>query len=345
MAKKTAKKTKKLSSWRRIFDHFSFRSLAARRRAFLGRRPHRSFKKTNKHDLPSRPHMPGYIALTTEVLRTMRRFWPTMLFFTFFYACISSIIIGFIQQQNYHKILETFEKVGSEMLRGQYDRSVEVFSAAGVIVTGGLNGPLSEAQQLSMLFLGLIVWLCVVWYLRHRLAGKNVRIRDALYNACAPLVSTLMLGFVLLVQLLPALIGIFLYVTAALGGVLESGVESMVFGIAVLLMVVLSLYWVTATEFALIIVTLPGMYPGAALREAGDIAIGRRLPLALRLLWLLACVLVVWFVILMPLVWLNSLSWLQAVPLVPIVSQGLAGATAVFTATYIYLLYRRLIDV
>lgn len=348
MAKKTTKKkSQKSSGWHRIFDHFSrsFHAVQAKQRAYVKRRVHRSFKKTDKHDMPVRPRLPGFWGLTIEVLGLAGRFKLASLFFVLFYAGSSSVIVGFIQQDNYQKIVDVLNQVGAQVLHGQYDRSVELVSAAGVIMTGGLNGPLTEAQQLAMLLLGLIVWLCVVWYLRHRLAGKAVRIRDALYNGCAPLVSSVMVGLVMLLQLLPVLIGGFLYVTAALGGALDTGVVSMTFGLAVALLGVLSLYWVSASQFALVIVTLPGMYPAAAFRQAGDIAAGKRLALVVRLLWLFGVVVVGWLMILVPVIWLMSQSWMPNIPLVPVVAQLLSGATAVFVAAYIYVLYRKLIDV
>jgi hypothetical protein len=193
-----------------------------------------------------------------------------------------------------------------------------------------------------------MTWLTTVWLLRNILAGNKVKLRDGLYNASAPILSTFLVTLVLILQLLPMALAFIGYAAANASGLLTGGVEAMLFWIAAGLLVVLSLYWVTSTLIALVIVTLPGIYPMKALRTAGDIAVGRRMRLLLRLLWLMATIGISWVVVMVPLIlltaWINSL-WpaFSNVPLLPIILAFMSSLTIVWSSSYVYLLYRKVV--
>jgi hypothetical protein len=100
---------------------------------------------------------------------------------------------------------------------------------------------------------------------------------------------------------------------------------------------------------ALVIVTLPGMYPMQALRTAGDLVIGRRMRILLRLLWMLGVVVIAWICIAIPVIlfdgWLKS-AWTggASLPLVPIMLLLLSSLSVVWMASYVYLLYRKVVE-
>jgi hypothetical protein len=123
----------------------------------------------------------------------------------------------------------------------------------------------------------------------------------------------------------------------------------MVVMIAALLLMILSIYWVTSTIFALVIVTLPGMYPWQAIRASGDIVIGRRIRILLRIIWLLFIDLLAWVIVVIPVVILDRLlksaiSWLDWLPLVPIAILVVSSFIVVWSSSYIYLLYRKAVE-
>lgn len=307
------------------------------------RRPHKSFQLTRRRDLPKRPSLPGYISFTNTVFRTMRTYWKHFLILLSLYVGFVALFIGFVQQEQYRAIIDSVKQVGPDIVGGQLDAVTQTVGLFGVAITGGLNTALGETQQLVISIAYLVVWLVVVWLLRQLLAGNAARVRDALYNGCAPFISTLLIALLMIAQAIPAAIGILVFSIAA-GGTVVDGVVAMMFGLVALLLVLLSLYWLTSSVFALLIVTLPGTYPMAAIRAAGDIALGRRLPLMIRLVWLGFILLLIWAVVLIPVLlldgWLN-ISWL---PLVPITIQILSGFSVLFLTTYIYLLYRGMIN-
>lgn len=333
-SKKTKQPPKKPKLTERV------RSRAASLRA---RRPHHSFRLTKRRDIPKRAPLPGFWKFTGSVFAILFKYKRLFFGLLVIYVVVAAATIGISQQDQYRSLTDAVQSIGPDIAGGQLDAIAQTAGLFGVTISGGLNASLSETQQLYLALVYFITWMVVVWMLRQLMAGNKVKIRDALYNACAPFVSTLLVLTVMAAQALPAVIGImaFSIVTQNAG---MNGAESMVFGVGALLLVVLSLYWLCSSIFALLVVTLPGTYPLAAIKTAGDLAIGRRVSLIFRLLWLLLVLGVIWAVIFIPVllidVWMN-VSWS---PLVALTIQLLSGFSLLFAATYIYTLYRRMID-
>ena len=123
----------------------------------------------------------------------------------------------------------------------------------------------------------------------------------------------------------------------------------MLFWFFALLLAVLSAYWVTSTFFALIIVTLPGMYPYQALKTASALIIGRRLRVLLRLVWMFVVTIFVWLIIMIPLIlldaWIKSIwSAVSGFPTIPLALLIMGAVTVIWISSYIYLLYRKVVD-
>ena len=190
----------------------------------------------------------------------------------------------------------------------------------------------------------VLMWLVTIWLLRQLIADNAVRIRDALYNACAPLISTLCVCALMLIQSLPGALGVYLFSVAVSSGALGDGLPAMLFGVAAGLLILLSLYLLASSFFALIIVTLPGTYPMTAIRGAGDIALGRRFSLLLRLLWLVLVIALIWALSVLPVLLLDMWLGLSWTPLVAITVQAVTGLSLIYGFSYIFLLYRRMID-
>jgi hypothetical protein len=215
--------------------------------------------------------------------------------------------------------------------------------------TGGISQTLTESQQVYAVIITLLTWLTTVWLLRNLLAGHQVRLRDGLYNAGAPIVSTFIIALVFMVQLLPLALSIIAYAAASATGLLAGGVEAMLFWIAALLLALLSAYWITSTFFALIVVTLPGMYPYQALKTASSLVAGRRLRILLRFIWMLVVTVIIWVVVMIPIIifdsWIKSIwtaiSW---VPIVPLVLLVMGAVSIIWISSYVYLLYRKVVD-
>jgi hypothetical protein len=178
--------------------------------------------------------------------------------------------------------------------------------------------------------------LVIIWALRHLLAGKTIKVKQAYYESMTPLVPFLLVLLVILIQLLP--IGLLLpAVGAFLSAVFASGsTGNILFIIIGGLLALWSLYMVSSSIFALYIVTLPGMHPRKALKSAKNLVRFRRWGVMRRLLFLPIFILLGMGAIIIPLI-------LWATFLVTPVFLLLSLLSLLFAHTYIYSLYRELI--
>lgn len=293
--------------------------------------------------------MPGYFAFTIEVWRTLKRYGSTFGLLVVVYAVVSGVFVGLASQSTYSQLSELIRTTSGEIFEG----SVGKIGQAGLLLltglSGGINPAMTETQQLMSALFVIFIWLTTVWLLRAFLAGHSPRLKDGFYNAGAPFIPTLLLSLVLVLQLIPAGLAAIGISAALPTGLISSGVEAMLFWVVVFLLLLLSLYWITSTLIALVIVTLPGMYPLRALKSAHELVVGRRLTIVLRIVWLLVVTMVIWAVVLIPIILLDAWTkglWpaVSGVPIVPIALLVTGAASVVWTASYVYLLYRKVVD-
>ncbi len=331
----------------------TFRQLFAgiRRRvdSYLQRRPHRSFRRTRRRDYVRSLELPGYWAFTNEVRSLLWVHRKLFLKVVATYAVITAVFVGISSQDTYSQLSEVLTSTSAGVFSGGWGE----VGKAGLLLFSGITGSfapqMTELQQLYSVLLFLLLWLTTVWLLRVILSGKyHPKLRDGLYNAGAPIVPTAIIFLLLLVQLIPLALAFIGVNVAFATDFLSNGVVGMVFWVVVLLLGVLSTYWISSTVMALVIVTLPGMYPWQAIRTAGDLVIGRRIRILLRFVWLSFTIMIIWLLFMVPIViasnalvsWIPSLSW---VPIVPIALVLVTSSLSVCTATYVYLLYRKVV--
>jgi hypothetical protein len=320
---------------------------------YLARRPHRSFRRTLRRDYTRSLELPGYFAFTADVRRLLWANKKTFLLLALTFAVLTAIVVGVGSQSTYSTMVSTLKSTSNNTFTGFLG---EVGKASLIFVTtstGALSQNLDSTQtvyaQIFGVLFGLMTWLTVVWLLRNILAGHKVKLRDGLYSASAPLLATFLVGVVVVLQLLPLALALIAYSAATTTGLIAAGgAPAMIFWIVAALLVLLSAYLITSTLFALVIVTLPGMYPFRAIRTAGDLVIGRRMRILLRILWMIVGVVIAWAVIMIPLIlidnWVTS-AWkaFDDVPFIPFVILALSSFTIIWIASYIYLLYRRIV--
>jgi len=327
----------------------SFKKFKAWQKDFLNRRPHRSFQLSRRRDYVKTLELPGYIAFTHYVNKTVWKNKKVFIGLAVIYLVLFSILVGIGSQENYDTLAAGLEETSESVTGGDFSKVGQAGLLFFTIATVGVTETPTEAQQIYIVILGLLVWLTTVWLLRNRLAGHKVKLRDALYNAGAPIIPLFLVALIILAQLIPVLITIIGYEAATATGLLNSGVEAMLFWFAAVFMAMLSVYWITSSIFALIISTLPGMYPMKALRSSGDLVLGRRIRILLRWTWMFAVVALAWAIVLIPLIlfdqWLKGI-WdaFSGVPLVPFILAVLSTLSIIWISSYVYLLYRKVVD-
>ena len=324
------------------------RCLTIRYQAFLSRRPHRSFRRSYRRDYARSLHLPGYISFTKYVSHSILQHRVVYFWLIALYASVILLMGGITNQETYTQINDLMKQSSGTLFNG----GINTLGQAGLLLLGTVLGGADSMEIDQQIYLGLalmMVWLTTVWLLREFRNDKKPTLRDGLYNAGAPLVPTLLVVCVLMIQLLP--IGAMSLVSSGLWsvGLAKEGFGAMLLGVCVALVAALTLYWLTSTLVALVVVTLPGMYPFRALKISSDLVIGRRLRILFRWLWAVLVVAVMWILIMVPIIlfdgWLKD-AWKQAVyvPIVPGAVAGMSALTSVWSASYVYLLYRKVVE-
>jgi hypothetical protein len=311
----------------------------ARADRYLANRPHRSFRKT-----PARRYKPGnpVIGVWPLVKSAFGIIWrekKTVGVLMLLFAVVSYLVVGGVSQLNFVDLRQATQELFTGNL-GAFGSVATLFSAA---VTGGLNPTATQVQQFLSVTLSFLFWLALVWVLRRRLSDQPTSVREALYNSGAPIIPSVMVFMAILIQLVPAVVGVLGAVLTLTGVWFQGGVESMLVCVAGLLLVLLSLYWVAGSATAMIIVTLPGMYPWPALSAASDLVIGQRWRIALRVVALIVTVFVVWAIVLVPALLLDGWLKFDWLPLIPVFVQLLGAFTLTYAVTYIYKMYRSMV--
>jgi hypothetical protein len=327
----------------------NFKKFKTWQKDFLARRPHRTLKLTRRRDYVRSLDLPGYIAFTHYVNKTVWENKRQLLSLAAIYLVLFTILVGIGSQETYTSLSDTLQDAGTSVVGGDFSQLGEAGTLFLTIATVGISETPTESQQIYIGLLGLLVWLTTVWLLRNKMAGHKVSLRDALYNAGSPIVSLFLVLLVLLVQMIPILLAVIAYSAAASSGLLNDGVEAMLFWIGASILALISIFWATSTFFAMVIVTLPGVYPMKALRSAGDLVLGRRLRIVLRWIWMFVAVAVAWVIALVPAllldIWLRSIWPAYGVaPVIPLLLAVLGTVSLIWFANYVYLLYRKVVD-
>lgn len=330
---------------------FIRKNIVIRFRNFKSRRPHRSFRISKRRDFVRPLNIDGYWRMVGDVFGLIRENKKMFASLVLLSALAGVVLIG-LMDQNFISSLQT---VADTTNGGNFQGFWGEISKAGLVMaasfsSGGLVQSPNEAQQLLFFIIVLFIWLASVQICRNLMNGnKNFNLRDALYSCGAPIIPMTVVAIVIVSQLIPAFLATIVGSAARTTSFLSDGIEQMLFFAAMLLLFSISIFWVMGSFFAMIIVTIPGTYPMKALRIAGDMVSQRRLAILKRVLFLLFIVVVLWSVIVIPVIilmnWLISVNEIfTKIPVVPITMLLMSCFSCVFSSTYIYTLYRRIVD-
>ena len=203
---------------------------------FLKRRPHRSFRLTRKRDYKRSLKLPGYFSFTNYVVKMIWQHRNTFGLLALISAIVTALMVGLASQDTYLTLKQTLNLTSGTIFSG----ALGEIGKAGLLfvtsATGGISQSLTDVQQVYAGIITILTWLTSVWLLRNILAGHKVKLRDGIYSAGAPIVSTFIVVLLFVVQLLPLAIALIGYSAASASGLLSGGVEAMLFWIAALLL-------------------------------------------------------------------------------------------------------------
>lgn len=282
---------------------------------------------------PVQPKLPSAYSLfrkTVDLLLANRRLFAGI---TAVYVLLTLVLVrGFSSGINLASVKETLP----EIYGGDIGLIGTTFTLFGTLLSSGNGATTSEGSVYQSMLL-VIVSLATIWGLRQVTSGQKPRVRDTFYKGLYPLVPLVLVLLVIGVQLLPMAIGGWLYSAVVVGGIAGTLVEKIFWVLLVFLLVLLSLYMVSSSLFALYIVALPDMTPMRALRSARQLALHRRWTILRKILFLPFSLLL-----------LSGLIMLPFIVLVPAIAAWVFLILSLFgwivALTYMYLLYRELLN-
>lgn len=185
----------------------------------------------------------------------------------------------------------------------------------------------------------LITWLVTIFVLRHRIANNKIGLRDALYNAMTPLLSSLVVLIVIAIQAIPLAIVIIAYSSAVETHFLDTPFYAFLFFTFAALLILLTLYLWSGMLMAFVAVSAPGLYPYEAMKITNELMAGRKIKFILRIIALLMVLFVLWALTIWPMA-----MWVGESPVTSIVLTIMGCFSTIFVATYLYIYYRYMID-
>jgi len=283
-------------------------------------------------EIPKNQKITGSFRLFSHSLKVLKQNWRLFLVLTAVYGVLSIILVRGLGGGLDLTSLKENLKNG---VAGQYSQL-----AAGTILFSYLIGSSGSSASPNagtyQTFLVILMSLVVIWALRQVLAGKKIRARDAFYKGTYPLVQFILVLLVICIQLLPLLIGAWIYSAVISNGLASSGSTKLLWLIIFLILMMTSLFMISSSIFAAYIVTLPDMTPIKALRSARALVRNRRWLVLRKVLFLPLVIFVIGAIIMIPLI-------LVLTPLAEWLFFALSMFSLVVVHSYMYNLYRELL--
>lgn len=311
--------------------------------------PHKSFKRSYREDYHRDIEVPGIMYHIFATFKVIFKNWKLFVPLLVIVVVLNVVLVGIMSESTYTQFQDVLDQTTIEVAGGDVGNVAKAgLLLISTVTTGGLSGESSEAAIAFGVIIFLLIWLTTIFLLRHRLAGHKVKLRDGLYNAMTPLVSTFVVFAIAVVQCIPIFILIIVYSAAVQTEFLATPFYALVFFIFAALMVLLSGYLLSSSLIALVAVSAPGLYPMKAINAASDLMMGRRVRFILRLVALMIALAIIWVIIMLPLIvfdlWMKTFEWTEGIPFIPVCLNIMTCFTAIYITAYLYLYYRWMLN-
>ena len=311
--------------------------------------PHKSFKRSYREDYKRETPVPGIMHHIFASFKMIFKNWKLFLPFLVIVVVLNALLVGIMSESNYVQFQDILDETSVQVAGGDIGNVAKAgLLLISTVTTGGLSGESSEAATAFGVLILLIIWLVTIFLVRHLLAGRKVKLRDGLYNAMTPLISTFLVLAVATIQCIPIFLLIIAYSAAVQTEFLATPFYALVFFIFAVLMILLSGYLLSSSIIALVAVSAPGMYPIRALHAASDLMMGRRVKFILRLVALILVLAIMWVVIMLPLIlfdlWMKQFEWTTGIPFVPVCLATMTCFTGIYVTVYLYMYYRWMLN-
>lgn len=222
------------------------------------------------------------------------------------------------------------EAVGSEL--GTWGMGAVLFGT--LVGTAGTSAGDAGAVYQTLLF--VIMSLAIVWTMRQTFESpKRLPLSRVFYDSMYPLIPYILVWLVVVLQLIPAFIGSFIYSIVVSNGIAVGLVEQLLWLTILIASIGVSVFLISSSIFATYIAALPDMGPMLALKKAKSLVKFRRFIIIRRLLFLPLVVIIVFAALFFPLV-------LYAPVAAEVLFVVFSLALLFITHAYMYVLYREM---
>ena len=315
-------------------------------------RLHRSFKRSYYEDYQRKTELPSLTSQASAAFKMFFKFWKIFLPLLLIFVGLYIFLIGAMSENTLADVKANVEQPNTDVADGKIGTVGKAgLTLLGIISTGGLT-TMNDAQIVIAVLLFTIIWLVAIYLARHLLAGhQEIKMRDGFYSALSPLVSTLVVGLIIFLEAVPIMLTIIVFQVALTTEFLSTPFYALLFFMFAALMITLSLYLLSSSFFAIIVVSAPGLYPLTAVRMAKNLIMGRRLRFLIRVFYLVIIVALLYLLLLMPAIILDGalksqFAWLaeSKIPFVAILQLTITVFIFIYLSIYFYLFYRALLD-
>lgn len=315
-------------------------------------RLHRSFKRSYYEDYQRKTELPSLTSQAGAAFKMFFKFWKIFLPLLLIFVGLYIFLIGAMSENTLADVKANVEQTNKDVADGKIGTVGKAgLTLLGIISTGGLN-TMNDAQVVIAVLLFTIIWLVTIYLARHLLAGhQEIKMRDGFYSALSPLVSTLVVGLIIFLEAVPIMLTIIVFQVALTTEFLSTPFYALLFFMFAALMITLSLYLLSSSFFAIIVVSAPGLYPLTAVRMAKNLIMGRRLRFLIRVFYLVIIVALLYLLLLMPAIIFDGalksqFTWLteSKIPFVAIIQLTITVFIFIYLSIYFYLFYRALLD-
>lgn len=311
---------------------------------------HRTFRRSYREDYLRQTKTPGLLNHAMTTFQFIFKHWKTFLPFIAIMTVAYIVLVGLFSEDLYQQFQDSIDESSAQLANGNIGNLAKAgLLLMSTITTGGLDSGMGEVQVVFMLLLFLIMWLVTIYLVRHFIAGGKPKLRDGLYNALAPLISTLLVFVVIFIQAIPIMLVIITYSAAVATDFLSTPFYALLYFIFAALMILISVYLFSSSLIALVAVTAPGVYPLRALFSASDLMAGRRTKFIIRVVYMLIVIAMVYVIVMTPIIlldlWFKSMwEWIYGVPIVSFCMLVVTCFVFIYATTYLYRYYRWLLD-
>ena len=315
-------------------------------------RLHRSFKRSYYEDYQRKTELPSLTSQASAAFKMFFKFWKIFLPLLLIFVGLYIFLIGAMSENTLADVKANVEQTNKDVADGKIGTVGKAgLTLLGIISTGGLT-TMNDAQIVIAVLLFTIIWLVTIYLARHLLAGhQEIKMRDGFYSALSPLVSTLVVGLIIFLEAVPIMLTIIVFQVALTTEFLSTPFYALLFFMFAALMITLSLYLLSSSFFAIIVVSAPGLYPLTAVRMAKNLIMGRRLRFLIRVFYLVIIVALLYLLLLMPAIIFDGalkaqFAWLEEskIPFVAIIQLTITVFIFIYLSIYFYLFYRALLD-